>query len=664
MSQSGKTQCVLKILQSKNELINDCPDGGVFLFHSGPLQPGYSELQDKKLLNAFNSPLTRGHLEKLKNCIVILDDIGCGGDLTLKEVLDIFTHHKKITLLYLCHDLFHPSFKKCRASVQAYILTTSHKNLSTASFLSRELFPYMKSFLARCMSRLLEGQPYDYLLLNLQCTHDPRFRVQSGLFAPFHRRVLSSSDDGRHIREGLLLKDSHLVNNMPATGRNGNIVNNFAPSFSNRQLADQKLTNNNPTNNVNNLQSSHRATINGERRQSDILGNLPSANFGDDNDTGGGENGSDGRAQRAINYNERTQEPDEGGRDEMQIDEPNSLGESNISPMQNDDQIMSNRDDLPPLATVPPLQNNDIKMPTDDEMPRLSRMSVPSVRARLKERSVADTTPISPEVADTSRSRFTVDYGNDLSRYIEEPMSTQQIPGYISPSQLPRLQHRAMQNNDTRLPHFDGSARTPADGDNVMKNDTSSTDVGDMQVDWSDSSVNYYTFPHKRGRSSTSADSYSLPNKQNKMLDKQKSDSGLARNNERILPQAGTPNILQGQDQSSVGARSSSTDLANAQVNWTDSSMQDYVSPRASAGFNKPVPSPQDNWINRGGARGNNLQDTSFTLPPMSKLFSPLPQTGVKRKRVRETKKKFGKKRLLNPSKRRRYSSDDEHFWK
>ena len=685
MSNSGKTQCSLKILQNKYELIGGCPQGQTILFHSGGLQADYAKLRDAGQLVAYSSPLTRQHLDKLKDCIIILDDVACAGDLELKELFDLHSHHKGITAIYICHDLFNQNFRKCRGSVQCYILTACRKNVSPASFLSREIFPYQKSFLARCLSRLLESGNFNYLLVNLQCVFDERFRVQSGLFAPHHRRVLSSSIDDKNIREGLLLKNSYPVNNYPSTTRSGNVVNNFNPSFNPSQLTDSKPVLNSQINSVNNQPfQQFTASVDSNMQGDNNLGDSEQLNSNTSHSFppgGGGRplqrltneqlNGGSGVSSIPQHPTDNQENPEDN---KMEIDQPNSISKSNSFDDGDEEDMRMNVDSK--------LSSSHTSIPERDDRPRLQPGLVPSVRARLRENTDLSEIPNSRETAGLDKNKFTVDYGNDITKYDTEKLPFN-IPGYIPPENLPILQPRPVQNKHPILPGLGTNDESFVGADNLggPYSIDDSSDLGDRRVNWSSDSVNSYASDTRR----KSKKQFGQDTEQKLSQDRSKGgialkNGGNSSTNSDLTNRQANWNVLPNNSSSS-----SSSDLGNRQVDWDRSSMSEYgpqhdnkinfgndvysTDPKSSVS----PPRPQDKWHNLGAIRNSSLENSSFTLPSLPTLFTPspktgnkrnlqeeLPLTGVKRKRKRS---KFRKLRQLKVAKKRKFSSDDERFW-
>ena len=158
-----------KLLQNRENLIKDCPKEAI-LFHNGPIQQKYEPLVESGFLKAFQGPATADQISQYgRNSLLIFDDqpISSSG-YCMEELFNIFSHHSRLGILYLVHDLYQPKFRKIRQGAHVFVMTTDLRNLNHAQNLSRELFCYEKNLLMRILKTLVEKSKYDYLIINLQ----------------------------------------------------------------------------------------------------------------------------------------------------------------------------------------------------------------------------------------------------------------------------------------------------------------------------------------------------------------------------------------------------------------------------------------------------------------------------------------------------------------
>ena len=117
---------------------------------------------------------------KSQGGVLILDDLmeEGGND---KRVLDLFTkesHHRNITVLYLCQDLFPPGkFAKTISRNAHYIIAFKNPRDQTGMrALTMQAFPdrwrQVMTLFAECTQR-----PYGYLMMDLHPASDDRFRL-------------------------------------------------------------------------------------------------------------------------------------------------------------------------------------------------------------------------------------------------------------------------------------------------------------------------------------------------------------------------------------------------------------------------------------------------------------------------------------------------------
>lgn len=128
-SGSGKMEFTTKLLLQNLDLFSEKPK--IIHYCYGSWQEGFKRLKDRGIKFSEGVP-TEEDLDKWfpkgKGGILVMDDLMSEGG-NEKTVVDIFTkhsHHRNITVLYLCQDLFPPG-KFAKPSIGTYITSSCLK---------------------------------------------------------------------------------------------------------------------------------------------------------------------------------------------------------------------------------------------------------------------------------------------------------------------------------------------------------------------------------------------------------------------------------------------------------------------------------------------------------------------------------------------------------
>lgn len=184
-SSCGKSWLVDKILEEKATLFKECPPNVHYCY--GIWQDQFKNLAKKGIRMHEGIPDTdqlHQWFGKQKGGILVLDDLMAEGS-NDKRVLDLFTkdsHHRNVTVLYLCQDMFPPGkYAKTISRNAHYIVAFKNprdqlgvRNLALQSFPSDwedVLQVYRES----------TKRPYGYLLFDLHPSSSDDERLKSNI---------------------------------------------------------------------------------------------------------------------------------------------------------------------------------------------------------------------------------------------------------------------------------------------------------------------------------------------------------------------------------------------------------------------------------------------------------------------------------------------------
>ena len=182
----GKTSFVTRLLEDPSHYFRPAPTALHYCY--GAWQEGFERLKPWGVHLHEGIPTTE-ELEKWfdrrgESGLLVLDDLMAegGGD---KRVLDLFTkesHHRNITVLYLCQDLFPPGkYAKTISRNAHYVVAFKNprdrlgiRNLMIQAFPThwRDTLDVYEDVTRR---------PYGYLMLDLHPASDDRYRLFSQL---------------------------------------------------------------------------------------------------------------------------------------------------------------------------------------------------------------------------------------------------------------------------------------------------------------------------------------------------------------------------------------------------------------------------------------------------------------------------------------------------
>ena len=182
-SGSGKTVFTTPLLTENLDLFSTKPAHVHYCY--GSWQKGFESLRKKGVTFSAGVP-TEEDLDSWfpSGGLLVMDDLMTEGN-NDKTVLDIFTkhsHHRNITVLYLCQDMFPPG--KCAKSISRnahYIVAFKNPRdqLGMRNVLL-EAFP-QRWQMVRDVYRRVTDRPFGYLMLNLHPASSDNRRIVSHL---------------------------------------------------------------------------------------------------------------------------------------------------------------------------------------------------------------------------------------------------------------------------------------------------------------------------------------------------------------------------------------------------------------------------------------------------------------------------------------------------
>ena len=172
---SGKTSFLKKLLELKNEKIYQCPEKILWCYSQW--QPLYATMKDVEFRQGLPD------VEKLKSCLLVLDDIM---DHLESEVADLFTkgsHHKNISVIAVTQNVFHQSRFQRTISLNTHymVLFKNPRDASQIQHLDREMYPKDPEYPVQLYERVMTLGPYSYLFIDLKQETPDNMRLRANI---------------------------------------------------------------------------------------------------------------------------------------------------------------------------------------------------------------------------------------------------------------------------------------------------------------------------------------------------------------------------------------------------------------------------------------------------------------------------------------------------
>ena len=177
-SGSGKTCFVEKLLKNAGEMIQPLPSR--IIWHYGQWQTMYDSMEGVE----FNQgPPTDEDVQTYNDSLLIIDDLMSECVALSSNIFTKFSHHLKISVIYILQNLFVQSKNQRSISLNTghIVLFKNPRDFSQAMFLARQVSPYNPNI---CVEAFLDATktPHSYLLFDfLQDTPDTH-RMRTNIF--------------------------------------------------------------------------------------------------------------------------------------------------------------------------------------------------------------------------------------------------------------------------------------------------------------------------------------------------------------------------------------------------------------------------------------------------------------------------------------------------
>ena len=178
----GKSTWTRGLLRNADQLMH--PPSRFYYYCYGAWQPPFDEMKKEKRVQFHEGLPTPEDLGQwfgpTRGGLLVLDDLMDEG-VNDKRVLDLFSkqsHHRNISVLFLCQDLFPPSKFAKTISRNAHYIVAFKNPLDQVGMrtLTLQAFPHewmhVISIFRECTQR-----PFGYLMLDLHPASDDRYRL-------------------------------------------------------------------------------------------------------------------------------------------------------------------------------------------------------------------------------------------------------------------------------------------------------------------------------------------------------------------------------------------------------------------------------------------------------------------------------------------------------
>jgi len=174
----GKTQFTFKFIRHVSQLMSPPPEQIIYCF--GEYQDIFSQYSNVE----FNEGLPDlSRFDGSKRSLLIIDDLMSESGESVEKIFTKYSHHRNISIMYLCQNLFYKSkSSRCMSLNTAYLLLfKSVRDVTQVSTLARQMFPARSKFLIEAYHDAT-SKPFSYLMLDLKPTTDDKLRVRTNIF--------------------------------------------------------------------------------------------------------------------------------------------------------------------------------------------------------------------------------------------------------------------------------------------------------------------------------------------------------------------------------------------------------------------------------------------------------------------------------------------------
>lgn len=174
----GKTQWVLKFIDSLSEVVNPTPTRVVYSY--GEWQEAYRNLPRHVALQEGLTDLPEYSNDPM---LLVIDD---QMDAVDKNVMRLFTkgsHHRNISVIYIVQNLFDQNKEHRTISLNAHYLVVFNnpRDKSQIVNLAKQMYPGETNYVKEAFA-LATREPHGYLLLDLKQSTPEQLRLRSRIF--------------------------------------------------------------------------------------------------------------------------------------------------------------------------------------------------------------------------------------------------------------------------------------------------------------------------------------------------------------------------------------------------------------------------------------------------------------------------------------------------
>jgi hypothetical protein len=174
----GKTQFIFKFIRHVSQLMSPPPEQIIYCF--GEYQEIYSHYSNVE----FNEGLPDlARFDGSRRVLLILDDLMNESGDGVEKIFTKYSHHRNISIMYLCQNLFYKSKGSRTMSLNAHYLVIfkSPRDVLQVATLARQMYPGRSKFLIEAFHDAT-SKPFSYLLLDLKPTTEDQLRVRTNIF--------------------------------------------------------------------------------------------------------------------------------------------------------------------------------------------------------------------------------------------------------------------------------------------------------------------------------------------------------------------------------------------------------------------------------------------------------------------------------------------------
>ena len=122
-------------------------------------------------------------VEKLKSCLLVLDDMMACLE---SEVADIFTkggHHKNISIIPVTQNVYHQSRFQRTISLNTHymVLFKNPRDATQIQHFARQIYPKDPEYLVQVYERVMTLGPYSYLFIDLKQKKPDNMRLRENI---------------------------------------------------------------------------------------------------------------------------------------------------------------------------------------------------------------------------------------------------------------------------------------------------------------------------------------------------------------------------------------------------------------------------------------------------------------------------------------------------